>query len=799
MLRNYLTIAFRNLKRYPGFSFINLFGLSIGMTACLLILLFVTHERGFDQFHEKSDRIYRLDEVQTWDGIIPQNVALSMYPMGPTLIQDFPEVEAFTRMLSRDEVPLDLGDSRIYLEKLYIADSAFFEIFDFPWKYGNKAEAMKTPNSIVLTEESAVKFFGDADAAMGKELMMRGGDTTYLTIGGIIENVPEQSHLQFDGLISMATISSEDQAQMMENWGSNWLNTYLLLQPNTDIAAMEARFPDYLTKYMGENATDGYQLFLQSLNDIHLGSTNITHDYQNFRKFDGSYISIFSFLALFVLLIAAINFMNLSTARSAKRAREVGVRKTIGAQRGQLAGQFLTESVMFAVFSLLVALGATALVVPWMNEFSHRSISFFTLFKPAFLSLILGTTLLVGLLSGVYPALFISRFNPMTIFKGGKLFNNSKFSLQNVLVVFQFGLATILIIGTLLTAQQLSYMTNKDPGFNKDQVILLPTDGSVNESYTTVRQEISQIASVQGVTASRQRLGNNIHQTGIEFQDDTATQSLAISHLSVDFNYIDFYEIELLEGRAFSPEYSQDSGRAFIINEELASRIGWENPVGKPFKFGWQEEWGTVIGLAKDFNYNSLHHDINPLAMSVQPWGYSEISVRIDPKELPSRIAAIETAWRSSGTDLPFEYEFLDTHFAEIYEGDQQASVIVRIVAFLAILIACMGLFGLITISAERRTKEVGIRKVLGASVSQIMVMFARNIAWLVLIAIVIAVPVSWWAMSSWLENYADRIEIGPTVFILAGLGAMAIAMITISFRTYRAALANMVESLRTE
>jgi len=642
------------------------------------------------------------------------------------------------------------------------------------------------------------QFFGKTDV-LGENIGLYGNDTTLFKITGVLKDVPENSHLQFDGLISLPTFPESDSA-WMSHWGNNWLVTYLALQPKTDVAALESKFPDYLTKYLGEDASDGYQLYLQPLRNIHLGSSDITHDYRNYQKFNGRYVSMFSFLALFVLLIAGINFMNLSTARSSKRAREIGVRKTIGATRGALARGFLAESILYTFTALVVALVITALVIPYLNEFSQRDLSLFTLLTVPYTISILLVCLLVGLLAGLYPSLFMSRFDPVKALKGNLFFKHRNISLQNVLVVTQFSLAIALVIGTMLVTRQLYYMLNQDPGFSREQVILIPANQEVNQGYEPFKQALSQYPEVQGVSASGQRLGSNIHQTGVAYRMDTAVQSLAISSLNVDYNYLDFYGIELLKGRGFSREYASDSAFGFVINETLARKIGWEDPIGKPFKFGWEEEWGTIIGVCKDFNYNSYHHAINPLAMYVRPeWGYSEISIKISPKDLAVNRPNLENHWRETGTDRDFEYEFLDTHFDTLYRADSQVSTLVGIVAALAILVACMGLFGLISITAERKTKEIGIRKVLGASVTQLMGLFTKEVAVLVLIAFVLAIGPTWWIMKGWLENFAYRIDMQAWIFLLAGLVALLVALATISFRAFRSANSDPVECLRNE
>jgi putative ABC transport system permease protein len=552
---------------------------------------------------------------------------------------------------------------------------------------------------------------------------------------------------------------------------------------------------------MREDATDGYQLFLQSLTEVHLGSTDITHDYQNVQKFDGSYIKIFLILALFVLLIAAINFMNLSTARAAKRAREVGVRKAIGATRSQLARQFLAESVMFSLFAFVLALSIVALVIPFINDLSLREMHFSTLLQPVYLAGIVGVAILVGILVGIYPALVLASFDPIRSLKGSLFFRRKKLSLQNILVVSQFAIATALIIGTILVSRQLGYMTVRDSGFQREQVVLLPMNRTINQNYEVLKDKLRALPDVVDVTASRQRLGSNIHQTGLQAQgEDTAYTSLAISHLNVDYNYFDLYGMELISGRFFDESYATDSSTAFVINETLAKKLDWDDPVGKNVRFGGNQEWSRVIGLVKDFNYNTYHHGVNPLALSVQPhWGYSEVSVKIAAGSAERVLPGIEAAWRSIDTERPYEYDFLDAHFAELYRADVQVNQIVSMITFLAILVACLGLFGLISFEAERRTKELGIRKVLGASINQLMLLFGKTVAILVLIAFVIAAPAAWWFMSGWLENFTFRISQGWDVYVLAGASALLIALLTISVRAYQASIANPVESLRDE
>ncbi|MCB0838252.1 MAG: ABC transporter permease [Bacteroidetes bacterium] len=798
MLHNYFKVILRNLVKKKLFTFINVFGLAIGFVTCLLIYLYINNELNFDGFHQQKAQIYRLNEVQSFDGITPQKVALSMFPMGPTLKEEFPEIKTYTRFVSRGNVPINRGDQRIYLDKLYLVDSMLYDIFDFELKYGDKETALKDPNSILITEATAGKFF-DQENPIGEQLFFNQDDTTGLKITGVLYDIPAHSHLQFDGLISMGTMGAEGYERNMGNWGGNWLNTYLLLEEGTDIKNLESKFPAYVEKYMREGATEYYQLYLQPLTDIHLGSQEVTHDYQNYAKSDRAYIYIFSLLAIFVLIIAAINFMNLSTAISTSRAREVGVRKTIGANKAQIAGQFIGESVLFSVFAAFLAVLIAELCLPYLNNLIERDIQLDLISNWPLLLTILGIAGLVGIAAGLYPAFFISSFDPVKALKGEILLGRHRVSVQDFLVVVQFAISTGMVIGTTLVLQQLDFIQNKDLGLNKDQVMLLPMDRHVNENYEVFRQEIMQLAGVKDVTASSQRLGNNLHQWGLTVKADTAEISMAPSQVSVDFNFVSFYNIKLLEGREFSKEFASDQGSAFIINQSMAKKMGWDQPIGKGMKLSGNEEMGSVIGLVEDFNFNSLHHKIQPLAMSVQGWGFSEISVRMDAASLSQTIREIEAKWPTTGTDRPFEYEFLDEHYNELYKGDQQAAKIMTIIGVLTILIACLGLLGLATVSIEKRIKEIGIRKVLGASVTNLMVLLSLGITRLVLIAFVIAVPLSYYFMNEWLNGFAYRIEISPWVFVGAGVVSLLIALLTITYRTYKAVSSNPVESLRTE
>jgi len=655
---------------------------------------------------------------------------------------------------------------------------------------------------LLLTEESAAKIFGKENP-IGKTIVHYGGDTVTFKVTGILKNIPKNSHLQFDGIASFKNI---EDPEWINGWGGNWVNTYLELAPNTNIAALESKFPAYLKKHKGEEGVKNYKLFLQSLKTVHAGSVNVTHDYNNFQKFDSRYTYIFSILAILVLVIACINFINLSTALSSSRAKEVGIRKSVGAFRLQVAGQFIGESILVSLFALVVALGIIYLSLPFLRNLTERDLQLPLSSQPIMFLFLIGLAIAVGFLSGLYPAAFLSRFNPSRVLKG--LIENvgGRPTMRNTLVIGQFSAAIILIIGTLLATQQLIFMQRQPTGFNREQVVIIPLSRVANQKYDALKQELLKNTAITGVTGSGQRLGNNFHQSNARFKSDSGMRELTTSQVLVDFNYLAFYNIQLLEGRNFS-EGRGDNGRGYIINESMAKELLKDKPgtplrslIGKSYAMGWEDSLGTIIGIAKDFNFNSLHHKIETLTMEVKKeWGYSEMSVRIDGNHAQQALNYISNVWSKMVPDLFFDYTFLDDHFAKLYQSDKQVSVVMSILAGLAIFIACLGLFGLATFTAQRRTKEIGIRKVVGASVFQITALLSKDFLKLVLISFIIAVPVAWIGMSKWLEDFAYRINISVWVFVVAGICAIAIALLTISFQSIKAALANPVKSLRSE
>lgn len=794
MIKNYFKVALRGLFKEKMCSAINLSGLAIGFSTCMLIFLFINHELGFDTFHEKADHVYRLNELQTWAGIAPQHVALSMYPMAPALIDEYPEIANYARIRSGPNV-LQWGEKQILLQKALYADQGFLELFSFPFLYGEPASALDGPAKVVLTESTSRRLFGDRDP-LGQNVQY---EEQLFLVSGVVRDAPKRSHLQFDALYSMATIDTE---RRRSQWGSNNVNTYLLLKPNAVPKALEAKFPGFLEKYVGEGANESYQLYLQPLKDIHLGSAHITHDYQNWQKFDKNYILVFSFLAIFVLIIACLNYTNLTTARSTNRAKEIGVRKSVGAFRKQLIVQFIGESVvLYVLVALVLAFLLTELFLPFLNSISERQLSTETLFSPFHLGSILIMAIGVGVLAGLYPAVFLSSFHAAKVLKSSGSTVINKVRLRNILVVIQFAIAIGLIISTITLLRQFSFMRQKKLGFNKDQVVVVPMNSSANENYNTLKQELLNLSGVSGVTASLQRLGNNIHQMSVRAESADTLRGLSPSNTVVDFNYLSFYEIELASGREFRKDFASDRrGQSFVVNEAFVRDLGWEKPLNKGIKMAWVDTLGSVIGVMKDFNYNSLHHKIQPLVMSVQPnWSFNEISLRVSTQDVQNTLREVKQVWDTFVPDRPFNYEFLDEHFTQLYRSDRQISQVAAVVAALAIITACLGLFGLATIIMRQRIKEIGVRKVLGATMTSLLALLTKEFVRLVFLANLVGAPIAWLVINHWLQDFAYRISIGWLVFVVAGGLALVIALLTVSTQALRAATANPVEALRYE
>jgi putative ABC transport system permease protein len=800
MIRNYLSIAFRNLRQNPLYSTINVSSLSIGLAACIIIYLFIRDERSFDTLHSKSESIYRLDEVQNFTGTNIQKVALSMSGMGPAMKEDFADVVHYTRYWNRGKLPIERDEKRFLIDNVVMVDSTFLDMFDFTLLEGDRSTALDEPNSILVTERTAKKFFKDG-TAIGNSLKLLNGE---FKITGILQNIPENSHMQFDALVSLSSYIREH-PDFNDRWGNNFLNTYLLLQPNANIPALEKQFPGFLSRHVAGDpeVNDHYSLFLQKLSDVHLSSTDIEHDYNNYRKFNDKYLDVFTIVGIFILLIAAVNFMNLTTARSSHRWKEIGVRKTVGAKKSQLFFQFIFESLLLALLAIIFALLIDVLALPLVNELIGRKLSLMAVITNPFnVFAIITLTILLGLLTGIYPAFHMTSFNTARVMKG-RAGGERRSVFRSSLVVIQFGLALAMIVSTFIVMQQLSFMQTKDIGFDKSQMLLIEMNLQANEKFETIKNELQKSTLINGVTAAGQRLGNNFHQWNFKVKYDTGVASIVPSNVYVDYDYLKVYGIRLKEGRDFNKEIASDNGLSFIVNESLAQELGVKNVIGTSFGHGWypDDSLGTIIGVVEDFNFNSLHHKINTLTMEVHAnWhDYDEMSIKIAGSNVQDAIAYVKEVWEKHVTNYPFAYTFLDDHFETLYRSDQQMSAVVTIMATLAILISCMGLFGLAAITTEKKIKEIGIRKALGATEAQITMILSRNFVYLIILSFVIVSPITWWILSQWLESFAYRVNVNPLLFLLGGAVALAIGLGTICYHTIRAARENPVNALRYE
>ncbi len=799
LFKNYLKISTRNIFKHKMISFINVFSLAVGLAACVAIYLFVSDERSFDAFHSKKENIYRLDEVQKFTGTNEQKVALSMPGMGPALKHDFPEVQTYVRLWLRGKQLITKNDTKHLIDNVMVADSTFFDVFDFPLIQGDVNTCLNRPLTILLTESTALKFFKTTNEALHNTVSWDGRD---YEVTGVLKDVPENSHIQFEALLSMVTYTTGEN-NVNNSWGGNWMTTYLLLESTANIKSMEEKFPAFLCRYMDDpDITTTYKLFLQPMNEVHLASNDIEHDYINYRKFNGSYLTIFYVIAGFILLIAAVNFMNLNTSRASHRWKEIGVRKSVGAKKLQLFGQFIFESVMLAGIALAVALLVDALLISFLNDLIGRKLSILPLFQNGWqLMAVLVGTLTLGILTGIYPSFYMTSFDLSRVLKGGSK-GEGKSVLRSTLVIVQFGLAIAMMVSTLIVIQQLSFMKESDIGFDKDQMLLVNMNNEANEKFETIKKELQKQSMIRGVTASGQRLGNNFHQGGFKVKADTGILSITPSNVNVDYDYLSVYGIEVKEGRGFSKDNLTDNGLAFVINESFAQELRLKEIIGTKAGHDWyhNDSLGTIIGVVKDFNFNSLHYKVNTLALVVHPeWGYQELSVKIEKGRTEEGIAAVKKVWDELVPSYPFDYTFLDAHFEEVYRSDKQMSAVVAIMAGLSILISCIGLFGLAAITIEKKTKEIGVRKVLGATEGQITVLLSRNFALLIVIAFVIVSPLTYLALHRWLEGFAYRIDINLLVFVIGGILALVIGLLTISYHTFRSARANPVKALRYE
>lgn len=822
MLSNYLKIALRNLRKQSIYSLINILGLSLGLASCILIYLFVRHEMSYDKHHENANRIFRVASDIHFGGN-HMNLAVVPAPIAETLINDYPEVQAAMRFRDRGSFLVKkAGTIQNYKEtQIVYADNAIFDVFTLPLKFGESRAALQNPSDLIISESIARKYYPDPslpggyENPIGKSLILDNRDT--YQISGVFEDMPETSHFRFEIIISMTALDESREGI----WLSSNFNTYILLKDESAASALESKFPAMLKKYMGPQlleyigkdfdafakAGNSVRFYLQPLKNIHLHSSLVAELSANG---DIKYVYIFSAIAIFMLIIACINFMNLATARSARRAKEVGIRKVLGSHKSQLVGQFLSESVLLSMLALLIALMMVEIVLPFFNTLAERQITTDYLASPLLLPGLIVFSLLVGIFAGSYPALFLSKFLPVRVLKGDLNRSGASGILRSGLVVFQFIASIVLIIATIVVNNQLGFIQNKKLGFDKEQVLVIHDAYGLGDKLQSFKAEVVDHPGViSGTVSGYLPVRSSRSNSGFWPEghiDETSAVSMQI--WDVDYDYVSTMGMEIIKGRDFSRDFGTDSS-GIILNESAIKLFGFaDNPLGKQiqrFKSDSEEnankkefETFTVIGVVKDFHFESLRENITPLGINLKQH-QSLVSFRLQTADIENILAFIRTKWETFGSGEPFSYSFLNDRFDQMYRAEKRLGDVFNVFAMIAIFIACLGLFGLAAFTAEQRTKEIGVRKVLGASVPGVVGLLTKDFIKLVCIAFLVASPIAWYIMNMWLADFAFRTEIRWWVFALAGAIATVIAMLTISYQAIRTALSNPVKTLRYE
>ena len=786
MIRNYIKITLRNIFKHKGYSFINIAGLAAGMACCLLIAIWVLDELSYDKFHQNVSSLYRVEENQHYSGR-QFHVNVTPYPLSPALKEEIAEIADSSRFVWAGSHLLRYGENAFYENNVRAVDPSFFQMFSFPVLTGDETTLLDSPYSLVITEDIASKYFGDVDP-MGRVIVF--DNQHEFTVTGVVRNVPHNSTIQFDMLLPYEFLRKEGKTRE-DDFGSNSILTYVQLKENVTLSQANEKVFGFIRTKSPKSTTD---LVLRPLSQIHL------HAYFGYEKTMGAiqYVYIFSIIAFFVLLIACINFMNLSTARSAKRAREVGMRKVVGALKTHLIRQFYGESLLFAVIALIFAVLLVTLLLPAFSSLAGKDLSWNVTGISNILLGILVITLFSGLVAGSYPALVLSSFQPVKVIRGAHRSKRGGIMFRRILVVLQFSLSILLIIGTVVVYKQLHYMKNVRLGWDKEHLLYIPLRADIQKSYQSLKDELIKDTRILGVTGTSQ-LPSYISSNsgGVDWEGKDPQQQVLIGFNFVDYDYIKTLDIEMTEGRAFSKEFPSDLSQTFIVNEEVVTLMGKESVVGERFHFMGVD--GTIVGVMKNFHYQPVQNRIEPLAILVVPDYIQYMLIRIPPENISASLKFIENTWNRIFPNYPFDYQFIDENFDRMYRAEERIGTLLKYFAFLAVLIACLGLFGLASFTAEQRTKEIGIRKVLGASVGQVTFLLCREFFLLVLLSNLIAWPLAYLAMEDWLNNYAYRTKAGIIVFLAAMLTALAVALLSVAFQAIKAALANPANALKYE
>jgi len=793
MIKNLFLVAIRNFKKDKGYNLLNVLGLAIGITFSLLLIFYVMDELSYDKHHKNADRIFRVVSYVNE----PENKmkwASTQFPLAPTLKKDYPEVEQSARFVNADRAQYKHGDKEFYEEKIFYADSNLFQIFTHKFLEGNAATALMAPHSMVLTKSLAEKYYGKGKTAVGQSLQNNFGETFKVT--AVVEDVPKNSHIIFNGLISVNTLP----ADFGDSWGQFNYFTYLLLRPNTNKEAFAKKLLPMYDKYMAPIFAE-YNIKIhygvQPITSIHLHS-----DMQGEPEELGSmsYIWIFSAVALFMLIIACINYMNMATARSARRAKEIGIRKVAGSTKSQLVAQFLSESVLLTIISLLISLVAIYFLLPFFNTLSGKFISFGSLFNLTTLLILFAIVLFVGLLGGSYPAFYLAKFQPLTVLKGTLAKSSSNVVLRRTLVVIQFSISMVMLICTLVVYNQLQYMQHKDLGFNKEHVLSVAANGNgdMRGKVSSFQNEIRKNPGIISVSAAQASPGGDLNFNLFSVESKTGFVEKGIDTYGIDENYLGNLDIKLVKGRNFTG--LADTLHSMLVNESMVKDLGWDEPIGKRVKFPGDTtgRYLEVVGVIKDFHVKSLYNPISPLLLNYRP-NSRVVQVKLAAANIPATINSIEKTWKTIFPELAFEYKFLDQDFNSQYAADQKRGKIFTSFSTLTIIITCLGLLGLIAFTTEQRRKEISIRKVMGAGTTHIVSLITKNFVLLVLLSCVIAFPVAYYFMHKWLDVFPYKEGLKLSTFLLSALAVLVITMLTVGFHTIKVAISNPVNSLKTE
>lgn len=805
MFSNHFKIAWRNLMKYKFISFINLFGLTIGLTCCLLILTYIVHELSYDRYNANADRVYRVTRsFNTQDGAVNLHLGTVAPPFGPLLQHAFPDIQKQTSLLDNGLLPIRYEDKKFNERGVFFADTNLFDVFSVNVVKGNPASALSDPFSVMLSEEIAQKYFGTQDP-MNKMIWV--SNRLSFKVTGIYKAFPSNAHIHPAVLLSFPTLKDSavyGERRLRTDWGNNSFFTYLLLPEKYPVEKLEARLPAFIDEYLkgyAQKPSALTALHLQKLTDIHLKSHLDSEAEENG---DITRVYIFSAIALFILLIACINYMNLSTARSTLRAKEIGIRKVVGAGKGELVAQFLSESVILCWAALLLALVLLRMVLPWLSNISGDALSVNLLLKWQIMVPLLLAPFVVGVLAGIYPALFMSAFQPVKTLKGLFKAGSGSISFRKVLVTAQFAISIVLIITTLVVYSQLRYIQNKSLGYDKERIVNMPYI-IPDKQYASFRNELMQHQIIQNLArSSRVPTDRLLDEQGAATWMGNTLQSIKVDvkYVVADYDFIPTYGVPMAAGRNFSRSYGTDT-TGFVLNETATRLIGWKTPeeaVGKRFRYNNAE--GTIIGVMRDFHFESLRQKIIPLVLIHQPESqnpYGWISVKIAGSNVNAALSLLETTWKKYLPDTPFDYTFLDDNFSRLYKSENRQQTIFTIFSCIAIFIASLGLLGLSAFTITQRIKEIGVRKVLGANTRSIVLLLSKDFLKLVGIAALIAFPLAWYAMHNWLQGFAYRINMPWYVFIVAGVLAALVALTTVGFQAIKAAWRNPVKSLRSE